>query len=324
MYSKFILQQTRLDNIDLQIIRLLSRDSRAPYKGIALEVGISSNAAKQRINKMVSNGVIQGFVLRINPVIFGYEKECILTLSHIGKTIKEQDVLKYVSLVGDVFVFARQLGGALTFVLSVRAGAEEKLSTLTDLLTPSTIRSIFLSYSPINTRIHSSDLEVMKYLLSNSRMQIDDIAKESSLSSKTVKRRLEVMKENHILQFSVATNLSSMQLTGYVEFIVLINIDMYHHKEILERIYREMQEYLLIIPNRYQKELIFAVFFCANIPTVNSILTRLESYEGVKEVEHFITINRVYYQDWLKREVDKRISQKDSLVSSFSMTSKNL
>ena len=151
MYSKFILQQTRLDNIDLQIIRLLSRDSRASYKGIATEVGISSNAAKQRINKMVSNGVIQG-----------------LTLSHIGKTIKEQDVLKYVSLVGDVFVFARQLGGALTFVLSVRAGAEEKLSTLTDLLTPSTIRSIFLSYSPINTRIHSSDLEVMKYLLSNS------------------------------------------------------------------------------------------------------------------------------------------------------------
>ena len=98
---------------------------------------------------------------------------------------------------------------------------------------------------------------------------------------------------------------------------------MYHHKEILERIYREMQEYLLIIPNRYQKELIFAVFFCANIPIVNSILTRLESYEGVKQVEHFITINRVYYQDWLKREVDKRISQKNSLLSSLSMTSKN-
>jgi len=308
------LQQTILDNIDLQIIRLLSRDSRAPYKGIASEVGISSNAAKERINKMVSNGVIQRFIVRINPVIFGYEKECILTLSRIGKTKKEQEILEHVSLIGDVFVFAEQLGGALTFVMSVMAGAEEKLSTLTDLLTPSMVQSIFISYSPITMRIHGSDLEVMKYLLSNSRMQIDDIAKESSLSSKTVKRRLEMMKQNHILQFSISTNLSSMQLTGYVEFIVLISIDMYHHKEILERIYREMQEYLLIIPNRYQKELIFAVFFCANIPIVNSILIRLESYEGVKQVEHFITINRVYYQDWLKREVDKRISQKNSLL----------
>jgi hypothetical protein len=72
-----------------------------------------------------------------------------------------------------------------------------------------------------------------------------------------------------------------------MEFVVLIHIDMYHHQEILERIYHEMQEYLLIIPNRYQNELIFAVFFCANIPTVNSILARLESYSGVKE-EHFI------------------------------------
>jgi DNA-binding Lrp family transcriptional regulator len=237
------LQQTRLDNIDLQIIRLLSRDSRTPYKGIASIVGISSNAVKERISKMVSNGVIQGFIVRINPVIFGYEKECILTLSRIGETIKEQDILKYVSLVGDVFVFARQLGGALTFVLSVRAGAEDKLSTLTDLLTPSTVHSIFVSYSPLTMRIHSSDLEVMKYLLSNSRMQIDYIAKESSLSSKTVKRRLEMMKENHILQFSISTNLSSMQPTGYVQFIVLINIDMYHHKEILERIYGEMEEF---------------------------------------------------------------------------------
>ena len=85
-----------------------------------------------------------------------------------------------------------------------------------------------------------------------------------------------------------------------------------------------MQEYLLAIPNRGQKELIFAVFFCANIPTVNSILMRLESYDGVKEVEHFITTSRLYYQDWLKREVNKRISQKDSLLSSLPMTSKNL
>jgi DNA-binding Lrp family transcriptional regulator len=261
--------------------------------------------------------VIQRYIVLINPAIFGYEKECILTLRRIDKTIKEQAILNHVSLVGDVFVFAKQLGRALTFVLSVKAGAEDKISILTDLLKSASVQSIFVRYNPITMRIHTSDLEVMKCLLSNPRMLIEDIVKESSLSSKTVKRRLEMMREKHILQFSISTNLSSMQLVGYVEFIVLINIDMYHHQEILERIYREMQEYLLIIPNRYQKELVFAVFFCANIPSVNSILTRLESYNGVKEVEHFITTSRVYYQDWLKREVDKRISKKDPLLSQW-------
>ena len=320
------MQQTRLDDIDLQIIRLLARDCRTPYKGVAPVVGISSNAAKERINKMVASGAIERFVVRINPVIFGYEKECILTLRRVDKTIKEQDILNRVSLVGDIFVFAKQLGGALTFVLTVRAEAEDKIPILTDLLKPAIVQSIFVSYRPVTMRIYSSDLEIMKSLLSNPRMLIEDIAKESSLSSKTVKRRLHRMRENNILQFSISTNLSSMQLVGYVEFIVLIHINMNHHQEILERIYHEMQEYLLIIPNRYQNELVFAVFFCANIPTVNSILTRLESYDGVKEVEHFITTSRVYYQDWLKREVDKRISQKDSLLpsSSLPMASKNL
>ena len=164
------MQQTRLDNIDLQIIRLLARDSRTPYSNIASAVGITANAAKERINKMVSNSIIQAFLVRINPVIFGYEKECILTLRRIGKPIKEQDILNRLSLVGDIFVFAKQLGGALTFVLSVRAGAEDKIPILTDLLKPATVQSIFASYRPIAMRIHSSDLEIMKCLLSNPRM----------------------------------------------------------------------------------------------------------------------------------------------------------
>ena len=52
---------TRLDDIDLQLIRLLARDSRSSYKNIASAVRITSNASKERINKMVSNGVIDDF-----------------------------------------------------------------------------------------------------------------------------------------------------------------------------------------------------------------------------------------------------------------------
>ena len=63
-----------------------------------------------------------------------------------------------------------------------------------------------------------------------------------------------------------------------------------------------MQEYLLLIPNVNQNEIIFAVFFCANIPTVDSILTRLESYEGVNRTEAFVTTK----SDILPRMVEKR------------------
>ena len=64
----------------------------------------------------------------------------------------------------------------------------------------------------------------------------------------------------------------------------------------MERIYEEIKEYLFYIPNSYQKEFIFAVFFCVNISIVNSILTKLESYDGVKEVKDFIGRVRLYYR----------------------------
>jgi hypothetical protein len=62
------------------------------------------------------------------------------------------------------------------------------------------------------------------------------------------------MRENHILEFSILTNLSSMQLIGYIEFAVVIDIDISCHQNIIERIYYEMQEYLLIVPNAIKRK----------------------------------------------------------------------
>ena len=63
------MKEPRVDNIDLQIIRLLAEYSRTPYMDIASTVGISTNAAKVRINKMISNGVIQSFRVLVSSEV---------------------------------------------------------------------------------------------------------------------------------------------------------------------------------------------------------------------------------------------------------------
>jgi DNA-binding Lrp family transcriptional regulator len=40
----------RVDNINLQIVILLARDSRTPYNNIASVVGITPSAAKKRVS----------------------------------------------------------------------------------------------------------------------------------------------------------------------------------------------------------------------------------------------------------------------------------
>ena len=181
------MQHTNVDDIDLRIIKLAARDSRSPYKDIASTVGISLNATKDRINRMVSNGAIEMFAVRINPVIFVYEKECILTLIDIGKTIKEQEILNMVSLVGDVIVYVKHLKGTAGFVLYVSADAEGKMSALAALLKPVSLETIFVSYRSIAMRVNVSDLNIMKSLLADPRMPIDRIANKVLLSSRLVK-----------------------------------------------------------------------------------------------------------------------------------------
>ena len=46
-------------------------------------------------------------------------------------------------------------------------------------------------YKPLNIKIHNSDLEIMKCLLSDARMRVEDIAKEISLSPRTVAKILK-------------------------------------------------------------------------------------------------------------------------------------
>jgi DNA-binding Lrp family transcriptional regulator len=316
------MQQTRLDNTDLQIIRLLARDSRTPYRNIASAVGIMPSAAKERINKMVSNGVIRSFAVLVNPVIFGYEKLCILMLKNIDKTIKEQDIFKKVSLLGDVLGISKHLEGDAIFTLYVGNIAQDKIQILTDLLKPVTLEALFATYRPVTMNIHNSDLVIMKCLLSDPRMVAKDIAKETSLSSKTVARRLEKMRENHILEFSILLNVSSKRLTGYIEFAVFIDVRISSRQNIVERINYELQEYLLHLPDWYHREAIVAVFFCANISTVDLILRRLESYDGVNKVKSYIVTSLTFYQDLLKNEIDRRISSQKYLSPSTAAATK--
>lgn len=314
------MQEARLDNIDLQIIKILARDSRTSYSNIASAVGISTNATKVRINKMISCRLIEKFGLLINPIIFGYEKECILIIKDIDKMTKEQDLFNKVSLLGDIFIYFKQLeGAAVLFVLFVWPRADDKLGILCDLLKPAKVESVLGTYKPVTMKLNTSDLEIMKSLLPDARKSVEDIAKETSLSARTVARRLEKMRENHILQFTIATDITSIQLTGYMELHVIINVNPSYHQKIVQRMYNEMQEYILHPPDdlvqypinysiSHQKGLVVASLCCANISTANLILRKIESYEGVNNVEPItITYESRVYRDWLRSEIDKKI-----------------
>ena len=63
---------------------MLSANARKPYLEIARECGVSGAAIHQRIQRMYSNGVIEGAESLINPVAIGYE-----TCAYVGIFLKD-------------------------------------------------------------------------------------------------------------------------------------------------------------------------------------------------------------------------------------------
>ncbi|MGB7678898.1 MAG: AsnC family transcriptional regulator [Nitrososphaeraceae archaeon] len=157
------MQQSIVDDIDLQIIRLLARDCRTGYTDIASAVGISTNATKVRTNKMISNGVIQGFRVLVNPATFGYEKLIFLIVKNIDKTIKEQDLFKRIRLLGEVFAFATHFESPSIFVLFAKDISQDKIDLMGELLKPATVETIFGNYRPPTMTVNDSDLEINVY-----------------------------------------------------------------------------------------------------------------------------------------------------------------
>jgi DNA-binding Lrp family transcriptional regulator len=299
-----------VDKIDLHIMSLLYANCRTPYRSIASTVGISANAVKTRVNKMVSKGIIQSFIVMVNPAIFGYEKQCFLTVRNIDKIVtkEEEYIFNQVSLLGDIRVYARQLGGDAIFVLLVRPEAEEKIELVSTLLKPATIEYRFAVINPPSMNVSISDLKIIKPLLFNAKMEIADIADESSVSPRTATRRMEKMRQHHIIDFRIIRNMSSMNLTGYIEFLLMVTVNKSAYRQVIEKMYSEMQEYLITIPlNISGSEAFIALFFCLNIPTVDSIVTRVKSYDGVQGVELFITTRVAYHEEWLIREINKKL-----------------
>lgn len=64
-------------------------------------------------------------------------------------------------------------------------------------------------------------------------MEIADIAKQCSISTRTVTRRLEQMRQNHILEFTILKDLGSELIvlgTGYYQHKLRVRIGVNHYK----------------------------------------------------------------------------------------------
>lgn len=81
------MKKEQLDDVDIQILKILSRKSNTSYREIKQELNISIGTIHNRINKLkVDNGgPIEGYTLKLDNAKLGYELTFLIRVQIDGK-----------------------------------------------------------------------------------------------------------------------------------------------------------------------------------------------------------------------------------------------
>jgi DNA-binding Lrp family transcriptional regulator len=301
-----------IDKIDVDILAILGRDCRTSYSKIASLIGLTPKSVKARVKNMVRSGIIK-FVVRVNPAAFGYKTANVLVRTNNG--ITKDDLIQRVRQFGDLAFDVHQIGRNSVVALIINESWNHNtIKSFADYIKPATVSSIAVSHVPVSTDPSETDLRIIKCLLQlGARAEISEIAKQLSISEKTVTRRLEKMKEERLLDFSLQCDPAAM--IGYVQFCILIVAEKSHYRSVYERMYSEFQECILYHHSIIDPDdrLVF-ILFGENVFKIDSVLARVDSFEGVKMADAYIVTKVQYYDDWVLREIDERLPRLRKLM----------
>lgn len=97
-----------IDDVDKAIVEALQEDGRLPYTKLAIEVGLSEAAVRQRVQRLVESGVVQ-IVAVTDPMTLGFRRMAMIGLKvegdlrTVANDIAEIPEVSYVVVVSGSF-----------------------------------------------------------------------------------------------------------------------------------------------------------------------------------------------------------------------------
>ena len=191
-----------MDAIDKKIILALFKDGRISQRKIAEEVGLSATSLNYRFNKLLEEKIIKSFSLYINPNFYG---------KYVGRAsfrnVKDIDE----SFI-NVKVKCLEETNFYEFEGSSIEDLKDKLSYMSKILgEPKMV------YIPDQKPQKPSgvDIEIVKALIKNPRMDIGEISKEINVPSKSILRRLNALVSKNYIRIIPIVDLGKSDIVVF-------------------------------------------------------------------------------------------------------------
>ncbi|TFG33860.1 Lrp/AsnC family transcriptional regulator [Candidatus Thorarchaeota archaeon] len=212
-----------MDEIDKRLIAELQKNCRISYQELSRVYGISANAIRRRILHLEETGEIAGYSVSLSPAMVGAEQLFGLLFSDGSRD--EFELVEEIGSHPNIIAAAAYSNGTYALIAEYR-GSDELLSVSSylrriDGIVGSELHPILVAQGA-EMELSSIHLRVLKWLFENPRMSIVEIAKNSGLTARRVRRILDELENSGAVKFRALVELGA---ASSIPFIVKISWD---------------------------------------------------------------------------------------------------
>jgi DNA-binding Lrp family transcriptional regulator len=190
--------------------QLLLTNSRISYRELAEKLGLSVTAVHKRIQTLIDMGVIRKFTTNLSVVahnaihIFIYGTTKTNSIPSLIPKLQAQGSIYWITVAGGntlyTGAFLRNIAELDGLVKFVRDTAQIPEPTVA--ITGSSIPPSMLNLK-LQIKLCDLDYKIIRSMKDNSRKPIAEVAEDTGVSAKTVRRRLAYMRKNFLIQYSM-------------------------------------------------------------------------------------------------------------------------
>jgi len=235
---------SKLDLKDKKLLYELDCNSRQSVQQLVKKVGLSKDAIKYRINKLLNDGIIKSFNAVIDTGKLGFTSFRLFLKFYQLSPEKEKEILEFFKRNNNLVWFVQVEGNWDINTWFLYKSIEEMNSFWMDFLAKynnyikkrefgiySSLTYFSRSYLlekknsnfsmqvislPKEEKLDKDDLKIIELLSKNSRMLVIDIAREIKLTSKTVIKKIKRLERDEIIVgYRTEFNLDKLGLKYY-------------------------------------------------------------------------------------------------------------
>jgi DNA-binding Lrp family transcriptional regulator len=178
-----------VDSKDFQLLVGLYGNARQSYQSLGERVSLSAPAVRDRLNRLRSKGILQGFMLVIDSSVFDRDD---LMLFYHGNFSRKSVLAAFAT--PDISWVAWKVDGRITLRLWTKSECEAT-DNLTKILGVRPSMRAFIPRKKRRAPLSNTDLLIMDALVDEPKVPFGELLKSTGLSPKTLRKHLNLLLE---------------------------------------------------------------------------------------------------------------------------------